>query len=130
MELFFIFVLPLVIAGVILYLTNPSNYAYSRVELYLLRVKKKIRTKKLEKRVERKEKLARKEIEKTKALESKIEDTLFDYASKNKGIIMKSELFDVAKNYNKRDVINIIDKLKNECIIETHDNSYMFMSLV
>ncbi|MBW6441260.1 hypothetical protein K0B03_04530 [Patescibacteria group bacterium] len=101
---------------------------YKRNKLNEKKIKK---AKALESKIEdKKNKLKMKETEKTKALESKIEDLLFNFASKNNGIIMKSEIFDITKTYQKRDVLSTIEKLKEESLIELQDNAYRFPNLI
>ena len=107
---------------------SESKIEYKRNKLNEKKIKK---AKALELKVEdKRNKLKAKEIEKTKVLESKIEELLFNFASKNNGIIMKSEIFDITKKYQKRDVLSTIEKLKEESLIESNDNSYMFLNLI
>ena len=138
LQLFFIFIIPLIISVPIFYLFSKPDYSRNiRLKIYLNEIKAKIsnykdgkkrnKSKKLD---DKKEKLKLKETKKTKAMESKLEDLLFDYAAKNNGIIMKSEIFDITKKYQKRDVLNVIEKLKEESLIESQDNSYMFPNLI
>lgn len=138
LQLFLIFFLPLIISVPIFYLfSKPSHSRNTRLTIYLKEIKAKIsnykdrqKKNKSNKLEDKRKKLKVKEMEKTKTLESKIEDLLFDFASKNNGIIMKSEIFDITKKYQKRDVLNVIEKLKQESLIESQDNSYMFLTLV
>ena len=160
LQLFFIFFFPLIISVPIFYLFSKPSYSIdTRLTIHLkeikvkisnykdrknknkskkledkknkLKIKEREKTKALESKLEdKKNKLKTNEMEKTKTLELKIENILFEFAAKNNGIIMKSEIFDITKKYQKRDVMSVIDKLKQEKLIEPHDNSYMFLTLV
>ena len=160
LQLFFIFFIPLIISVPIFYLFSKPSYSIdTRLTIHLkeikvkisnykdrknknkskkledkknkLKIKEREKTKALESKLEdKKNKLKTNEMEKTKTLELKIENILFEFAAKNNGIIMKSEIFDITKKYQKRDVLNIIEKLKKESLLESQDNSYMFPTLV
>ncbi|MCK4696112.1 MAG: hypothetical protein KAT74_10130, partial [Candidatus Cloacimonetes bacterium] len=137
LELFFVFGLPLIIVGLLVYMTIPTQKGKSRTNLLLNRIMEKksylIESKKIKlnnKMKEKQKRLDQIEKNKIKQIEMKITDILLDHASKNNGIIMKSEIFDITDKYDKSDVLKALEKLKENRTVESQDNYYMFPSLV
>ena len=59
-----------------------------------------------------------------------MEDAIIAYAMNHNGIIMRNELTEILNEYSNKNKLKVLEKLKNECMVEIQGDSYVFTALI